>query len=85
MTGCLAIFIISLNKRCFEKSFGSNILASFTKFQCQGTDTFGLIRVQTLENHIPFEAIFYINNEWILEKKVYVLSFLVISEINSGH
>ena len=38
--------------KLFEMSFGSNILASFTEFQCQCTDTFGLIRVQTFEIHI---------------------------------
>ena len=36
----------------FEASFGSNILASFTEFHCQGTDTFGFIRVQTFQIHI---------------------------------
>ena len=29
----------------FETSFDSNILALFTEFQCQSTDTFGSIRV----------------------------------------
>ena len=51
------IFIISLQRniafaKLFETSFGSNILASFTEFHCQGTDTFGFIRVQTFEIHI---------------------------------
>ena len=46
------IFTISLKKniffaKLFETSFGSNILASFTEFQCQGTDIFGFIPVQT--------------------------------------
>ena len=36
----------------FEKSFSSNILASFTEVECQGTDTFGFVRIQTIENHI---------------------------------
>ena len=30
-------------------SFGGNILVSFTDFQCQDTDTFGFIWVQTFE------------------------------------
>ena len=48
-----AIFIISPKKNIlFEIAFGSNILASFTEFQCQGTDTFGFIQVQTFEIHI---------------------------------
>ena len=38
--------------KLFETSFSSNILASFTEFHCQGTDTFGSIWVQTFENHI---------------------------------
>ena len=48
------IFIIYLMKNIFffgkllEKSFNSNILASFTEFECQGTDTFGFIRVYGL-------------------------------------
>ena len=42
------IFVIYLMKnilfgKLFEKSFSSNILASFTKFECQGTDNFGFI------------------------------------------
>ena len=51
------IFIIYLMKKIFfgklfEKSFCSNTLASFTKFECQGTDTFGFIWVQTIQIHI---------------------------------
>ena len=38
--------------KLFEKSFSSNILASFTEFECQGTDTFGFVRVQTIEIQI---------------------------------
>ena len=34
--------------KLLEKSFNSNILASFTEFECQGTDTFGFIRVYGL-------------------------------------
>ena len=45
-----AIFIISLKKnivfaKLFETFFISNILASVTERQCQGTDTFGFFRV----------------------------------------
>ena len=29
----------------FEPSFDGNIRASFTEFECQGTHTFGFIRV----------------------------------------
>ena len=52
-----AIFTISLQKNIafanlFETSFGSNIFASLTEFQCQGTDIFSFIRVQTFEIHI---------------------------------
>ena len=60
ITGCVGItgyrsdtiFIISLKKnivfaKLFETSFGSNILASFTEFQWEGTDAFGFMRVQT--------------------------------------
>ena len=36
----------------FEKYFSSNMLASFTEVACQRTDTFGFIRVQTIEIHI---------------------------------
>ena len=36
----------------FEKSFSSNILASFTEVECQGTDTFGFVRIQTIEIQI---------------------------------
>ena len=32
--------------------FGSDTLASFTGFQCQGTDTFGSVRVQIFEIYI---------------------------------
>ena len=52
------IFIISLIKKIFvfgilfEKTFSSNILASFTEVECQGTDTFGFVRIQTIEIHI---------------------------------
>ena len=67
MAGCVrvtsywseTIFIISLKKNIdfvnFCKTpFGSNIIASFTKFQCQGIDTSGsgFVRVQTFEFHI---------------------------------
>ena len=38
--------------KLFETSFFSNIIASFTEFQCQGIDTFVFIRVQTFEIHI---------------------------------
>ena len=59
------ILIISLKKniifaKLFGIPFGSNKLASFTVFQCQGIDTFGFILKFT------FKAIFYINNECIL-------------------
>ena len=53
ITGCVGIagygfetiFVIPLKRniffvKLFETSFGSNIIASFTKFQCQGTDTY---------------------------------------------
>ena len=51
------IVIISLMKniffgKLFEKSFSSNILASFTEVECQDTDTFGFVRVQTIKIHI---------------------------------
>ena len=59
VTGCVwttgywseTIFIISLTEnnifvKLFETSFGNNIIASFTEFQCQG------IWVQTFEIHI---------------------------------
>ena len=66
ITGCVVgitryrfdtIFIISLKSnfafaKLFETSFGSKIIASFTEFQCQGTDTFGFIQVQTFEIHV---------------------------------
>ena len=65
MKGCVGItgywsetiFVISLKEnifcvKLFETFFGSNIIISFTEFQCQGTDTFGFIRVQTFEIHI---------------------------------
>ena len=62
-------FFISLKEnnvfeKLFESSFGSNIIAWFTEFKSQGTDTFGFIWVQTFEIHI--QAIFYINIAWIL-------------------
>ena len=38
-----AVLIISLKKRLFETSFGSDIPASFTVCRCQGTNTFGSI------------------------------------------
>ena len=31
--------------KLFQKSFGSNIFASFTEFQCKGVDTFVSSRV----------------------------------------
>ena len=67
MAGCVrvtsywseTIFIISLKENIDFVSFcktpsGSNIIASFTKFQCQGIDTSGsgFVRVQTFEFHI---------------------------------
>ena len=65
ITGCVGItgywsetiFIISLKEntvfvKLFETSFGRNIIASFTEFQCEGTDTFGFTRVQTFDIHI---------------------------------
>ena len=64
ITGCVeiisywseTILLISLKEnivfvKLFEISFGSNIIASFTEFQGQGSDTFGFIRVQTFEIH----------------------------------
>ena len=58
ITGCVritaywseTIFAISLKEdiafvKLFETPFGSNILASFIGFQCQGTDVFGFILV----------------------------------------
>ena len=44
----LTIFFVKL----FETSFGSNLIPSFTEFQCQGTDTFGSIQEKTFEVHI---------------------------------
>ena len=38
--------------KLFEKSFSSNTVASFTEVECQGTNTFGFIQVQTIEIHI---------------------------------
>ena len=35
-----------------ELSFGSNILPSFTEFQCQGTDSSSFIWLHTFEVHI---------------------------------
>ena len=65
ITGCVGItgyrsdtiFIISLKlniffAKLFKTSFGSKIIASFTKFQCQSTDTLGFIQVQTFEIHV---------------------------------
>ena len=65
ITGCTRIaaywsettFVISLKEniifvKLFEASFGSNILASFSEFHCQDTDTFGFIRVRTFQIHI---------------------------------
>ena len=51
------IFIISLTEnivfvKFFETPFGSNIIASFAEFQCQGTNAFGFIWVQTFEIYI---------------------------------
>ena len=55
ITGCIGTtieinFSISIKEnivlvKLFETSFGSNIIASFAKFQCQGTETFGSIRM----------------------------------------
>ena len=57
-TGCWSeiIFVISHKKNIvfgkkFEISF-HNILASFTEFQFQGTNTFDFIREKTFEIHI---------------------------------
>ena len=49
--------IISLKKnivfaKLVEASFSSNILVSFTEFQCQGTDTFRFLPVEIFEIHI---------------------------------
>ena len=65
ITGCVGIagygfetiFVIPLKRnvffvKLFETSFGSNVIASFTKFQCQGTETLGFIWVWTFEIHI---------------------------------
>ena len=65
MAGCVritsywseTIFIISLKENIdfvnfFKTPFGSNIIALFTKFQCQSIETSGFVRVQTLEFHI---------------------------------
>ena len=65
-----AIFIISLKEnivfgKLFETSFGSDIIASFTEFQCQGTDTFGFYLSANFWNW-KHKAIFYISNTWIL-------------------
>ena len=35
--------------KLFETSSGSDIFASFTEFQCQGTDAFGSISVNTVQ------------------------------------
>ena len=51
--------------KLFETSFGSDIFASFTEFQCQGTDAFGSISVNTVQTAL-FRAACYINNAWIL-------------------
>ena len=48
--------------KLFEASFGSDILASFTEFQCQCTDTLILFERKLLN----FEAVCYIKNAWIL-------------------
>ena len=77
ITSCLGItcywsetvFMISLKEKTvfvkfLEEYFGSNILASFTEFQCQGIDIFGFIWVQTFEIHI--QGNFYSNNAWML-------------------
>ena len=58
ITGCIGItiyrieiiFTISIKEnivlvKLFETFIGSNIIASFAKFQCQGTETFGSIRM----------------------------------------
>ena len=34
------------------KHFGNDMLTSFDEFQCQGTDTFGSIRVLTFDIYI---------------------------------
>ena len=52
-----AAFVISLKEnivfvKLFETSFVSNIIASFSEFQCHSTDTFGFFQLQVLEIHI---------------------------------
>ena len=95
ITGCIGItiywieiiFTISIKEnivlvKLFETSFGSNIIVSFTKFQCQGTETFVLFKCKLLKFRL--KVIVYINDAWILPLKVDELSLLVISEINSS-
>ena len=50
--------------KLFETSFVSDAIASFTEFSCQGTDTFGFIRVLILK--FTFKMIIYINNARLL-------------------
>ena len=65
LKGCMGIkiywseanFIVSPKEnivfvKLFDTSFGSNILALFTKLQFQGTDAFGSIQVEIFEIYI---------------------------------
>ena len=45
------LYLIIFTK-LLETSFSSKIIASFTEFECQGTDTFGFIQVQTFKIHV---------------------------------
>ena len=63
-----AIFIISFKEnivfgKLFETSFGSDIITSFTEFQCKVLIPLGLSANFWNWKH---KAIFYINNAWIL-------------------
>ena len=62
LTGCVGItiylfeiiFTLSIKEnnvlvKLLEASFGSNILASFNKFHCQGTETFCLVECKFLK------------------------------------
>ena len=67
------IFIISLTEnivfvKFFETPFGSNIIASFTEFQCQGTNVLVLFECKLLK--FTFEKIFYINKCMVHFEKV---------------
>ena len=65
VTGCVGItgywsetiFTITLKENIvfvtlLETSFDSNIIASFTEFKCQSTDTFDFIRAQAFEIYV---------------------------------